>query len=90
MLADAVLTAAAIEADFTTLVSDEPRREGRVQEALDTAAYPRATFTLTEPVDLGALPTDGETASVSAVGEMTIAGVTNLVELQLYLTPAAS
>ncbi len=82
-LEGATLTAADITANLTTLVSDESRREPHIQRALDTATYPTATFKLTEPVDLGTLPTADSPVEVTATGELTIAGVTNTVEVPL-------
>lgn len=77
------LTEATVEADLTALVSDEPRRDGRIQEALETERFPTATFTLTEPVELGADPTTGAQVSATAVGELTVHGVTRPVEVPL-------
>jgi polyisoprenoid-binding protein YceI len=77
------LVAASFEADFTTLVSDESRRDGAVQRALETDTYPTATFVLTEPVELDALPQPDSPVSTTAVGELTVHGVTNTVEVPL-------
>lgn len=77
------LTAATIEADFTALVSDESRREMAVQRALNTATYPTATFELTEPVELSALPGQDEPVEAVATGTLTIAGQTNTVDVPL-------
>ncbi len=77
------LTAAFVEADFTRLVSNDTRRDDRVQGALETDRFPAATFTLTEPVDFGAVPSAGQTLSVTAAGDLTVHGVTNRVEIPL-------
>jgi YceI-like domain len=42
-----------------------------------------ATFVLTEPIELGDAVTSGETVTVSAVGELTIHGVTTAVTIPL-------
>jgi polyisoprenoid-binding protein YceI len=68
------LTAAEFTVDLTTITTNESRRDDRVQGALETSQFPTATFVLTEPVPLGA--TTGEAVSVTAVGELTIHGVT--------------
>ena len=47
------LSSAEIVVDLTSIQSDEARREGRIQQALDTDASPTATFLLTEPIKLG-------------------------------------
>jgi polyisoprenoid-binding protein YceI len=54
-----------------------------VQSALDTGSFPIATFELSEPIDLGAVPAEGEAVQVTAVGEMTIHGFTNPMEMPL-------
>ena len=81
-IADTTLESATIEADLTQIVSDRPRRDDRIQDALGTAANPTGTFELTEPLDVGAL-LDGETVAVTAIGELTVNGVTNPVEVPL-------
>ena len=77
------LTEATFEADMTAITTNESRRDDRVQSALETSQFPTATFVLTEPVDLGAGATAGEPVSVTAVGELTVHGVTRPVEIAL-------
>ncbi|MTV24526.1 YceI family protein [Nitriliruptoraceae bacterium ZYF776] len=77
------VTAASFEADLTTIVSDRSMRDGRIQSALDTATHPTATFTLTDPIELDAVPADGEAVAVDAVGELTVHGVTETVTVPL-------
>lgn len=77
------LTAATIEVDLTAIVSDESRREDEIQEALGTGQWPTATFVLTAPVDLGDGAGTGETITVDAIGELTVAGVANTVTIPL-------
>lgn len=77
------LTAASFEADVTAITTNESRRDSRVQSALDTGQFPTATFTLAEPVDLGAAAEAGGPVSVTATGELTIHGITRTVEIPL-------
>jgi len=77
------VTDVAIEIDLTTITSDESRREGKIQEALETGEFPTATFVLTEPIELGAAAADGETVDVDAIGDLTIHGVTQSVTFPL-------
>jgi polyisoprenoid-binding protein YceI len=77
------LTAAEFEVDVSTITTNESRRDDRVQSALDTGQFPTATFTLTEPVSLGADPASGEQISVTAIGEFTLHGVTRQVEVPI-------
>lgn len=72
-----------IEADMTGIVTNTSRRDRAVQRALDTGAFPTATFTLTAPIDLGSIPAEGESMSALAVGELTIKGVAQPIEIPL-------
>jgi polyisoprenoid-binding protein YceI len=78
-----VIESAIIEADLTGIVSDRPRRDGAIQRSLGTDEFPTATFTATEPVDLGGVPVDNEPFSVSLPGTISIRGVDQDVTLQL-------
>ncbi len=77
------LTAATIEADMTSITTNDSRRDDKVQSALETSTYPTAAFVLTSPVDLGAAATSGEAVTVQATGELTIHGVTTTVTIPL-------
>ncbi len=77
------LTAATIAADMTAITTNDGRRNNAVQRALETSTFPAATFTLTEPIDLGADAGGGEPIAVVATGELTIHGVTTPAELPL-------
>jgi polyisoprenoid-binding protein YceI len=77
------LVAASIEADFTTIVSNDDRRDNKIQGALETNQFPTATFVLTEPAELGTIPGNGESASVTARGDLTVHGITNSIEISL-------
>jgi polyisoprenoid-binding protein YceI len=77
------LAEASFEVDLTTITTNESRRDDRVQSALATDQFPTGTFTLTEPVDLGAAAGSGEPVEVTAAGELTLHGVTVPVEIPL-------
>ncbi len=79
----AQMDSAEIVADFTQIVTDQSRRDRRVKEALETGSFPTAKFATTEPIDLGTVPVEGDPIEVTAVGELTIHGVTNEVEIPL-------
>jgi polyisoprenoid-binding protein YceI len=74
---------ATFEIDMTTITTNESRRDDKVQSALETDQFPTATFTLTEPIDLGADAADGEAVTVDAVGDLTIHGQTQQVSFPL-------
>jgi polyisoprenoid-binding protein YceI len=80
---NSTLTFATVTADLTGIVSDESRRDGAIQRSLGTASNPEATFVLSEPVELGADASGGDSVEVTASGELTINGVTNPVEITL-------
>jgi polyisoprenoid-binding protein YceI len=80
----ATVTAAEFSADLTSLQSDDPRRDGQLHgQALETDQFPTATFKLTQPIDLGKAPVDGETVDATATGDLTLHGVTKPVQIPL-------
>jgi polyisoprenoid-binding protein YceI len=82
-IAGTTVRAAQVEVDMASLQTDDARRDGRMRAALATDQFPTSTFVLTEPIELGAIPAEGETISVAAIGDLTIKGVTNPVEVAL-------
>ena len=77
------VSSATFEIDLTTITTNESRRDDKVQEALETSRHPTATFALAEPIELGPNAADGEALAVTAVGDLTIKGVTQRVEFPL-------
>ena len=78
------ITAVSITADLTALQSDRSMRDGQLHtQALQTDTYPTATFVLADPIKLDHLPAEGETISVTAVGDLTLHGVTKRVSIPL-------
>ena len=77
------VTEVSFAVDLTTVVTDQSRRDDKVQSALDTVQFPTATFKLTEPIELDAAAADGAAVSATAVGELTIHGVTQAIELPI-------
>ena len=81
-LAGVQITAVDMSADLSTLQSDKSQRDGQLRrQALETDQFPTATFTLTQPIDLGAVPADGAGINATAIGDLTIHGVTKSVEI---------
>ncbi len=73
-----------VTADLTGLASDVDRRdESLTSRGLETDTFPEANFTLTEPIELGEVPATGEDISVTAVGDLTLHGVTQSVEVAI-------
>jgi polyisoprenoid-binding protein YceI len=78
------ITAVAVQADLTTLESDDSQRDNAIRtQALETDRYGTAEFTLTEPIELDDIPADGETVRVDAVAALTLHGETRTVTIPL-------
>ena len=83
-LAGTTITAVDISADLSTLQSDESRRDGQLRtQALETNTFPTATFSLTQPIELGSVPADGQVIQATATGDLTIHGVTKSVAIPI-------
>ena len=83
-IAGSTVSAAQVEVDMTQLVSDSNRRDSQIRTGgLETENFPTATFVLTAPIDLGAVPTIGQVFTVTATGDLTMHGVTNSISLPL-------
>ena len=83
-LAGSMITEATFEADLTKLQSDSGMRDGQLgRQGLQTDTYPAATFVLAEPIELDAVPAEGEAIAATAVGDLTLHGVTQRVEIPL-------
>jgi polyisoprenoid-binding protein YceI len=76
---------------MATVTSDESRRDdqfnGRIME---TSSFQTATFELTQPIDLGAIPGDGSKQAYRAVGKLTLHGVTKAVRFRVETQRAGS
>jgi polyisoprenoid-binding protein YceI len=77
------VTAASFSAQLAGLKSDDSRRDGRVDEALDVRQFPAATFVLGTPIQLGSLPADGQEVKATAAGKLTLRGVARDVTFPL-------
>lgn len=78
------ITAVDVTADMQRLKSDESRRDGSQRSGgLQIDDFPTATFVLTQPITLPSTPTDGMSADVEAVGNLTLHGVTREVTIPL-------
>ena len=78
------ITAMQVSVDMTTLQSDDSRRDERLRtDGLQTDQFPTATFTLTKPIEVGSVPKDGQTIQAVAVGDLTLHGVTRIVEVSI-------
>jgi polyisoprenoid-binding protein YceI len=81
-LAGTQITAVEMSADLSTVQSDKSQRDGQLRrQALETDQFPTATFSLTQPIDLGSVPADGQEIQATATGDLTIHGVTKSVQI---------
>ena len=70
--------------DMTGLITDSGARTAAIRsQAIETGAFPTATFELTNSLDFGRIPEGGEQVTVNAVGNLTVHGVTRTVEMPL-------
>ena len=59
-------------------------RDGQLgRQGIQTDQFPTATFLLTEPIELGSVPPEGEPIFATAVGDLTLHGVTRNVSIPL-------
>ena len=65
------------------ITTNDSRRDDNARGALDTDEFPLATFELTQPIELGEAAANGEPVQVTAIGDLTIHGTTNPVEIPL-------
>ncbi|MEJ7799231.1 MAG: YceI family protein [Ilumatobacter sp.] len=66
--------------DVASISSDESRRDSQFRgRIMSTDEFPTATFTLTEPIELGTESEEGATVETTASGDLTLRGVTNPV-----------
>ena len=89
-IAGTQVTSATFTADMTTVQSDEDRRDNQFHNRLlSTDEFPTATFELTAPIELGAIPADGATITVPATGNLTLRGTTQPVTIELQARRSA-
>ena len=78
------ITAMQVMVDMTTLQSDDNRRDERLRtDGLQSDEFPTATFTLTQPIEVGSVPKERQTIQAVAVGDLTLHGVTRSVRVSI-------
>jgi polyisoprenoid-binding protein YceI len=79
-IAGAKIETADVSIDLAAVTSDKSQRDSQFRgRIMNVTRYPTATFKLTQPIDLGALPADGATVTVPATGELALHGTTKTV-----------
>lgn len=83
-ISGSTVESASFTVDVASITSDDRRRDGQfVGNIMETARFPEATFVLTQPVELGAVPSVGEQITATAVGDLTLHGVTRSVTFEV-------
>lgn len=78
------ITSVEVTANLQALTSNDDRRDRQLRrQALETNAFPEASFVLAEPIAIEGDPGSGEPIAATAVGDLTLHGVTNRVEVAL-------
>ena len=78
------VSAATFTVDVSTLTSDRSMRDQRIHSiGLQSDRYPTASFKLTTPIALPATASNGQTAQISAIGDLTIHGSTQSVTIPM-------
>jgi polyisoprenoid-binding protein YceI len=77
-------TAAEFTVDVASITSDSSRRDGQFRDnIMTTSEFPTAVFTLTQPIDFGAVPAEGVNITATATGDLTLRGVTKSVTFEV-------
>ncbi|MQA96701.1 MAG: YceI family protein [Streptosporangiales bacterium] len=77
--------------DMTTLKSDRSQRDQQFQgRIMNTASFPRATFTLTKPIVLETPPAAGARATATATGDLLLRGATKSVTFEVTVVRDAA
>jgi polyisoprenoid-binding protein YceI len=72
--------AGTFKVDLRSVTSDSGQRDAQFSgRIMDTAQFPTATFTLTQPIELGSLPKANQSIAVKATGTLTMHGQTKPV-----------
>ena len=78
------VSTASFSVDMKQVSSDESQRDGQFQNRImNTSKFPTATFELTAPIELTAIPDNLVQVTVKATGKLTLHGTTNTVTFDL-------
>lgn len=77
-------TAAEFSVNMESMTSDSDRRDRQFRGRIMTVdQFPTSTFALTSPIEFGAVPTEGTTITATAMGDLTLRGVTRSVTFEV-------
>ncbi|HEX9235852.1 MAG TPA: YceI family protein, partial [Actinomycetota bacterium] len=78
------IAAGSFTVQMATVKSDQARRDAQFNgRIMETGIYPTATFTLTQPIRLGSIPSEGATRTYQATGGLTLHGVTRTLTFRV-------
>jgi polyisoprenoid-binding protein YceI len=78
------ISEATVTADLRDLESDNSFRDGRIRSSgLESDRFPEAKFVLSQPINLSAEPSPGQTINAQATGDFTLHGVTKRVTIAI-------
>ncbi len=78
------VTSTDFSVDVATITSDESRRDNQFRGRIMSAdEFPTATFSLTQPIELGVEASDGAAVTTNATGELTLRGTTQPVTFEV-------
>lgn len=85
------VSAASLTVDVNTLTSDRSMRDQRLHSiGLQSDRYPTASFILSSPIALPADAANGQAFTVSAIGQLTLHGMTKTVTIPMQARRAGS
>jgi polyisoprenoid-binding protein YceI len=80
----ASVSAVDLTVNMKTVSSDRSQRDGQFQgRIMNTSSFPTATFSLTQPLTLSAIPSDNAVVNAKATGNLTLRGTTKAVTFDL-------
>lgn len=83
-LAGTTVRTASFSVDMTTFSSDERQRDNQFRNRImNTSRFPTATFELTTPIELTAIPDNLTEVAVTASGNLTLHGTTKAITFEL-------
>lgn len=79
-IAGTTVTGGSFTVEMATVKSDSSQRDNQFRNRImDTSTHPTATFKLTQPIELGTVPAEGQQITATATGDLTLRGTTKSV-----------
>jgi polyisoprenoid-binding protein YceI len=80
-----------IVVNLDSVTSDRTQRDNQFRgRIMDVASFPTATFALTQPIQLGRVPGNGQVITVKATGNVTLRGTTKPVTVTAKAVPTGN